>query len=343
MVEQSKKGLVLRNVEVKRGGKTFTQKRWVKVREDELGGKKTPKKEDIEDKETYKIGEKLNFLGDKYIEIKKVSESEKTVKLSNGFVYTFEAIEAGKRGISGGDYNIGDKVKYNGKEYTITRINQLADTVELDNMGSIKIKDINKEKPKEKLKIKNLKPIKKEKEKSMKILKDEIESFIPKLKSKENGQKMLDSLQDYTVGSYFGINAYIRRGDSGEKNMDEEIKNISDLLQSAPKMTGTVYRGMKFDSNEDCNKFISELENNKIFKCEAFTSTTMDKERAMGHARSKYNNLLFEIKSKSGVFLNGMSEFPNETEVLLDKGSKFKILNIDKSNPKNIKITMEEI
>ena len=95
MTERSHKGLVLRDVKVTRGGKTFTQKRWVKAGNDEPEEKK-PSKKEVKGKESFKIGSKLSLMG-KDLTIEKVSESEKTVKLSDGKVYTFDAIDKGSK------------------------------------------------------------------------------------------------------------------------------------------------------------------------------------------------------------------------------------------------------
>jgi hypothetical protein len=274
---------------------------------------------------------------------------------------------------------IGDKIKFMGEEKEITHIHDISGSFELDNKLSYSPKEINKygesikdepkkppvimglnkpepevEKPKsEKEKPEMVKPevgkpkveeeVPKVEEKTVADLTVEIDSFVSKLKSEKNGQEMLDEVEKYTMMTYFGINSYLRRGESKKERIDKQINNISTLLQSAPKMEGTVYRGMKFDSNEDFDKFLSQIENNKSFKSKSFTSTSIHEKSAIGHATSKYNNILFEIKSKNGVFLNGMSKIPGEGEILLDKNAKFNIINIDKSDIKNVRIIMEEV
>ena len=95
MTEKSHKGLVQREITVRRGGKTFKQMRWVKPGEDEPAPKKG-KKIDSKEKGSFNIGEAISFMGNN-LRIMKVSESEKTVKLSDGKVYTFEAINKGKK------------------------------------------------------------------------------------------------------------------------------------------------------------------------------------------------------------------------------------------------------
>ena len=88
MVERSHKGLVLKEIKVKRGGKTFTQKRWVKVGKDDPAPKEG-KKEVIESKGKFNIGDIIRYRGENF-EVEKISESEQTVKIS-GIIYTFDA------------------------------------------------------------------------------------------------------------------------------------------------------------------------------------------------------------------------------------------------------------
>lgn len=87
-------GLVKKKVIVKKDGKTFERYQWVKAGEDEP--KEKPSKKEIKGKGSFKIDSKINFLG-KDLTIEKVSESEKTVKLSDGKVYTFGAIDKGNK------------------------------------------------------------------------------------------------------------------------------------------------------------------------------------------------------------------------------------------------------
>ena len=282
--EKSHRGLVLRDVEVTRKGKKFTQKRWVKPGEDEPAPKKGKKIEDepeskkdkkIEDdksKESYKIGEQFNFLGNKYAKVEKVSESQKTVKLSDGLVYTFEAIEAGKKGISGGKYNIGDKINYKGENKTITSINMLIKTVELDNMGSVPFKDLDKitEKPK-KLSVKDLKPI----EKKPEIKKEKkIESDLPKNKSVE--------LRDF-VKSKKEANKFLE--DNGwvwdkKSNIFPDVDDYDDLR--APTHiylddNGKIYGMAKFSEDYDTEKLghIHRLEINSVLRGKGYGKKMM--------------------------------------------------------------------
>ena len=106
MSEQSKKGLVKKKITVTRNGKTYERNQWVKETKDDKSEKKpVPKKlepkkskEIPKDKGSFNIGDSINFMG-KNLKIEKISESEKTIKLSNGKIYTFAAIKKGSQKI----------------------------------------------------------------------------------------------------------------------------------------------------------------------------------------------------------------------------------------------------
>ena len=270
MPEKSHKGLVLRDVTVKRGGKSFTQKRWVKAGEDEPKPKKGKKEPEPKPKGSYNVDEAIKFMG-KNLKIEKVSESEKTVKLSDGKVYTFDAIEKGKQGIS--------------------------------------------EKPKEKT-IKEAKINVSDLTKRMNLYESGIK-FHP------NGKNMINSISDYTDVDYMSINSYLRYEKSGDEKINKNIENISDFLKYAPKMDGIVYRGMSFGNNKSgFDKFLNECIKDKSVIMKSFTSTSIDKD-VIGEFKKGDYSITIEIKSKNGVYLNGLAEVPEENEVLFDKKSRF--------------------
>ena len=90
MVERSKTGLVKKKITVKKNGKTYERYQWVKAGEDEPAERKD-KKVELTKKGSYAIGEFIDFMGNN-LHIVKFSESQKTIKLSDGNVYTFAAV-----------------------------------------------------------------------------------------------------------------------------------------------------------------------------------------------------------------------------------------------------------
>ena len=315
MPERSKKGLTLKEVEVKRGGKTFKRKQWVKSGE----GEPVPKKGKFESKATFSIGDSIKFMG-KDLKIENISESQKTIKLSNGNVYTEGAIK-----------KFGKKIDEKPKE---------------------KIP----EKPKPKSKVEE-KPEKKvngflsfEDEEA----KNKIQKYI-KTKDFKKDKKTQEAIHAYTLTHYGYMNSYLRDNDllGGDKEeIEGYINKFSSFLDDAPKVDGTFYRGMHFYKSEkddinDMNQLISNIEKaGKGGKIEfkSFTSTAADRTMAEAFAevgKSRSHSMTIEIKTDKGVYLNGLSPISNE--ITLNKNSNFKIISFDKSNPDNMILKLEQL
>ena len=82
-----------------------------------------------------------------------------------------------------------------------------------------------------------------------------------------------------------------------------------------------------------------------IVNSKKFLSTSTDKDVINKFLLRGDNNIVFEIKSKSGVYLNGLSSIQDEKEVLFKYGAKFKVAKIEELSGvrKGLKITLQEI
>ena len=263
----------------------------------------------------------------KDLTIEKVSESEKTVKLSDGKIYTFEAIDKGSK-----------KKEIKKPE---------------DKKSSIK--DIKSVKPKSK-KLKRI---------SINSAKKNMESHIGELHKTPDGKDLLDQIESYTGGDYKSFNEYLRTGKMSlrdytgkikvgkppkakKEQRDKRIEKISNFIKGAPKVEGKVYRGMMWKDDKKSTKefsgFIDQFNVGSNIKFPTFSSTSTNEQVAIDFASSiqAKNSIIFEMQSKNGVYLNGTSAFKFEDEVLFDKNSQFTILNINQdSDP--IRIQLQEI
>ena len=175
--------------------------------------------------------------------------------------------------------------------------------------------------------------------------------YLSGLKFHPEGEKIISEVDEYTGVGYAYLNKYIRDDKIGnDAEADEKIKYISTFLKNAPKMEGTVYRGMGFskfkeDSTKQFNEFLSNLKEGESLELKPFTSTSVDPNIATKFAtKGAAHSITFEIKSKSGVYLDGVSQLEDEGEVLFDKDSKFKIKKVDRSDyPAHVHVVLEEI
>lgn len=162
---------------------------------------------------------------------------------------------------------------------------------------------------------------------------------------KEDKSIYSHAITKYTGSYYPRINQYLR---GQRKQLDDDalsvITDVSKYLSLSEKYSGISYRGIVAD------RFVFEefksLNKGNIFSEKGFMSTSIDKLVANDFAEGTQYKIIFEIKGKNGVDISSISDIPDEKEVLFNKGSKFKITKIAKSDNKtygNIYITMEEI
>jgi len=147
-------------------------------------------------------------------------------------------------------------------------------------------------------------------------------------------------VNNYCVDDFNVINETLREGFS-EKQLSEmdlapQIHSISSFLKDAPKFGGTTYRGMSFSPDksgkESLKEFMFNINSIGGFVMKPFTSTSVDKHTAMSFASNKggATSVVLEIESKSGVALDGAAEFTREQEVLFDRSSRFKVMDLKK-------------
>lgn len=155
----------------------------------------------------------------------------------------------------------------------------------------------------------------------------------------------IESLNDYGGSESYKINDYLRLNkplpeNDGGKNLKAISDNTSNALKKLPNYKGTVHRDVPLDNGIsvlDINELKNRYSKGNIVVEKAFTSTTTD---------DTYDDsfeIHFTIESKTGKDVSSYVFHNDEHEVLIDKNTKFKVLDSDFSDEKNIKIHLEEI
>jgi polyhydroxyalkanoate synthesis regulator phasin len=131
---------------------------------------------------------------------------------------------------------------------------------------------------------------------------------------------------NYTGSGYIDINSYWRKGTTKHGFMSpEKIKEVSELLSKSMqtvKTEFTVFRG----TNIDIDKFVK----GKVWTDEGFVSTAIN-------PGSSWSGVKFEIvlpKGTKGMYIGNRSSHPGENEFLIDRDTKFRILEVDKDKNK---------
>ena len=133
-----------------------------------------------------------------------------------------------------------------------------------------------------------------------------------------------------------------------KREIDEEMSKVSNFLKDAPKIECKTYRGMAWgDDKKEVKSFDTFMEQIKVgsdITFPTFSSTSSNEKVAMEFATrtTKPNAVVVEMQSKSGVYLDGVSAFEDEHEILFDRNSEFKVVKVNKdSDP--IRIILEEV
>jgi len=107
--------------------------------------------------------------------------------------------------------------------------------------------------------------------------------------------------------------------------------NFHEMLNTAPKYEGTVHRGI-YNLNDDTYQAIINAGKEPI-TFDASTSASMSRDVAVqfGNDGTTGRTILFDIKTKTGVDVDGASNVLHldEREVILRKGTKYHLVRVD--------------
>lgn len=171
----------------------------------------------------------------------------------------------------------------------------------------------------------------------------------------------------YTGNAAFRINDYLRYGGKivptdqylgGLKTLDgdqitqQDMKTINELdavLNTAPKLEGTVMRGLKFRTRELYKSFTTKLKEGEVFSDPAFFSATVDQQTMKTFSTSALSKdkVYITVRSKNGVAVERLSENPIEKEVLFPRNTLFKVVSKKEETTEEggmfLKLELEEI
>lgn len=140
----------------------------------------------------------------------------------------------------------------------------------------------------------------------------------------------------YTLDFYDRINEYLRKDRQQPRDFFDKYTEVCNSgLDKMKSFEGTVYRGADL-KRDDLKNYKEALKNGTPHIEKAYTSTSKNKSGAFNR------NTFYEIKSKTGKFIEPLSEYEHEAEVLFKEGTQFKIISIEKNGYQH-KIVMEEI
>jgi hypothetical protein len=156
--------------------------------------------------------------------------------------------------------------------------------------------------------------------------------------SEEEARARYRAVAGWTVADY---------GDIRENQIDgvddPRVEVIDAYLNSVPSFEGDVYRGLKFFDEDDYNSYLDSISGG-VMDLNAHSSFTSSEEigRSFVEGRSPFGALIRATGNRSGKSIAGVSEFPEEGEVLVPRGARYAVRNITREGNVSI-IDVEEI
>lgn len=128
--------------------------------------------------------------------------------------------------------------------------------------------------------------------------------------------------------------------------MTQQVEAVNRYLDKMPKFDGSVYRGLTFESQKIVDNFVKKLKEGNFYQIDAMSSfsSSIDvaKKFATPNSQAELPSVAFKVlKNRSGVTIKSLSSLPEEDEVLVPKGAKYKLAgNVEYLKYKGKKITI---
>lgn len=211
-----------------------------------------------------------------------------------------------------------------------------------------------KEQIKEEEKIKVKEEIEKMKREIAKMKGEDVPEFIGKFGGEKEeeaivrGNNLIDewrvsklgdidqekALSKWTGSGYDAIQAYQQglyippEGDMDALNeLTTTLKDLLKATKTLPQYEGTVWRGLSRMNDVELDKFI-KMKVGDVEVLETITSSSIRKRIGKDFG----GQVLYEIENAKGAYIGKLSNSPNEAEVLLNKGSKYRVISKETKN-----------
>lgn len=156
------------------------------------------------------------------------------------------------------------------------------------------------------------------------------------------------TLNSWTSHGYKDIRDTEKKGKTSPKT-----KAINEYIEKAPKFKGEISRGVNFRDEDTLNNFIKSAENGiELTAVSSYTSSNqIAKKFARGQSvdvglEGKYGVIIKVANNTKGVSISPFSFYKPEEEVIVPKGTKYKLKGKPKVNNysdiKIVTLTLEE-
>lgn len=117
--------------------------------------------------------------------------------------------------------------------------------------------------------------------------------------------------------------------------LKRQVAALNHYMKKAPKFKGEVHRGLSFGDKAKFSDFMQRLTQDSGFNIDAMSSFSSSKDAAKVFDGGTYGVMLNVVANQSGTSIKNASWHNDENEVLVPKGTKYRIVGpprVSKSN-----------
>lgn len=135
------------------------------------------------------------------------------------------------------------------------------------------------------------------------------------------------------------------RKDEREGKKNPRIKAINRYIEKAPKYEGEIYRGLNLKTQDDLDNFLRSTTKGSSVTLDAMSSFSSDRSIAHDFATDgkPAGSILLKVKdNRSGASIRDLTEYPEESEVLVPKGASYKVVGVTKNDKGIYEVELED-
>lgn len=147
---------------------------------------------------------------------------------------------------------------------------------------------------------------------------------------------------DYTHGGYVALNEKMRKCKGDWKRLKGPVKAKMETIERAIARAGEfaepqqLFRGLRIHDPARYAEYIKTLEglaeSGVAFRFPSITSTTTSPKSLTGYSFADHENpVIFRILARSGVYVDSVSRYKGENEVLQSSGTRYKVHKVAKA------------
>jgi hypothetical protein len=162
------------------------------------------------------------------------------------------------------------------------------------------------------------------------------------------GGEIADAISRFSADESGRIREFERTGKEQNGTEKKYAAAINSYIAQAPKFKGQVHRGLTFDKPEAVSGFLKQLTQDGGLELDAMSSFSSDRNIAKSFDGGNYGVLIKVKANQSGTSIKNGSSNSGENEVLIPKGTKYRIsgkptLIVNGAGRTTIELELEEI